>query len=519
MIALLCTLMAGHILLHPSAFPYTPDSASYFEQARTLLTDGAALETPYAPNHEARQPSRLFPIGYPVILASIGLAGIDPRDASLALTWAAALLLPILLFVSFRKPLGARYAVVLAAFSLTSPSTLSYSTLGTSDLLALLLAVATAGIVLNKSSRSWLVLAGVIGGGAYAVRNAQLALLLSIALYYGYLWFSRTTSRRETLRDAVAFGCGASLVCLPVLVRNEILFGTFNPYHMAPSTISALHNIRTFLQEMFYDLSGLRSLGVHLGWSAIGLLIMLCLAAGMVWRLSTAWHVFSPLRKNALILSATYAIISASVVIAARTRYEWGEMINIRHTLQITPFLWVIILGLLPDAPLRSSRWHAGIATLFLFIMGILHVNYAVKPRDLLLQQARGAEAIAVFHEGKAFLCPHDAATATASNWGYVFRIACNTGTRNIEMEAYSCSANPPYTLGWATECKAIAGAAMQTAHQLIGHPIKIGLFPGRGMDPGALPLSPNVTAQLEQSGFNINRNDAQGLLLSRQTR
>lgn len=517
-IAVLCVLMASHMRLHTTTFPYTPDSASYFEQARTLLTEGAALETPYAPNNEARQPSRLFPVGYPVILASIGLTGIDPRDAALLLTRSAGLLLPILLFVSFRQPLGARNAAVMAALSLSSPSTLSYSTLATSDLLSLLLAVATIGIVLNKQSRSWLMFAGALGGGAYAVRNAQLALLASIAFYYFFLWSTQTKRRREITLNAAAFLLGVSLILLPVLIRNMTLFGAINPYHMAPSTLSAIHNVRTFIQEMAYDLSGVRSLGIVFGWSTTGIALMLLMAAGAAWFLKTSWSHLSTIRKNTIFLCTAYAAIGASVVIAARARYEWGEMINIRHTLQYTPFLWVAIIGGVSGINTRPHA-RAAITTLFLFVMGVLHVMYIAAPRDLVLQKEREQGAIAALSNGKDFLCHTEAGTITASNWGYVFRIACDTPTRNIEMDAFECPAPRPGSTRLNPDCEMMTEASIHAANQLSGQSIKIGLFMGRGIDLGSLPLPENHSTRLQQAAFNINRNSTHGLLLSRQAR
>lgn len=517
-IAVLCALMASHMLLHTTEFPYTPDSASYFEQARTLLAEGAALETPYAPDNEARQPSRLFPIGYPVILASIGLTGIDPRDAALILTHSAGLLLPILLFVSFRQPLGARNAALMAALSLSSPSTLSYSTLATSDLLSLLLAVATIGIVLNKQSRSWLMFAGVLGGGAYAIRNAQLALLASITFYYFFLWVTQTKQRREVTLNAAAFLLGVSLILLPVLIRNMTLFGAINPYHMDPSTISAIHNVRTFIQEMAYDLSGVRSLGIVFGWSTTGIALMLLMAAGVAWFLKTSWNHLSTIRKNTIFLCTAYAVIGASVVVAARTRYEWGEMINIRHTLQYTPFLWVAIIGGISGINIRPHA-RAAMTTLFLFVMAVLHVTYIAAPRDLMLQKARGQGAIAALSNGKDFLCHTEAGTTTASNWGYVFRIACNAPTRNIEMNAFECPALLPGSTHLNPGCEMMTDASIQAANQLAGQSIKLGFFMGRGIDLGSLPIPENHSTRLQHAAFKINQNDAHGLLLSRPAR
>lgn len=519
-IGALCALMAVHLFVRTPAFPYTPDSASYFEQTRNLLQIGAALETPYGLDNAAPQPSILFPIGYPVILALLSLPGIDPRDTALALSWSAGLLLPVLLFISFRWSLGARRAALLAGLTVLSPSVLIFSTLGTPDIFALLLAVATTGIVLNARSRSWLMFGGVIAGSAYAVRNAHLALLLSVAVYYSYLWTTQAAQRRETIQNALAFLLGTSLILLPVLFRNQILFGALNPYQMEPSTLSAIHNLRTFIQETSYDLSGSRSFGIVLGWSTIGAALILGFAAGLAWFLKDSWKRLTAISRNTIFLCTTYVVIGACVVIAARSRYEWGEAINTRHTLQYTPFLWAALLALLPT---RTDRLHLSpiLKTVWalIFTTGILHLVYASAPRDLLLRNQKSSAAMIAYENGKDFLCHPGNSDLTASNWGYVFLIQCGTAVRNIEMEKFQCLPSASRTVNSEAECPIMTEAAMQIAHKFAAQPIKLGFFSGRGIHPKQFPLSQLDYARLENSGLHVIQNDPRGILLSNQTR
>lgn len=498
--------MAIHLLMRAPAFPYNPDSASYFEQARSLLQQGSALETPYGLDAAARQASILFPIGYPVVLALFSLPGFDPADTALTFSHLSSLLLPVLLFVGFRRPLGAHRSTLLACLATLSPGVLMFATLGTPDLLALLLAVATLAIVLNARSRSWLVLGGLIAGSAYAIRNAHLALLLAIALYYAYRLASQAAQRRETFRDVLAFLLGASLILVPVLLRNHLLFGAFNPYQMAPSTLSVLHNVRTFMQEAAYDVSGWRTLGILVGWSAAGAALFLGFAAGFVWHLKHSWKQLPTAQSNAIVLCTLYAVIGACAVIAARSRYEWGEMINTRHTLQYTPFLWAVLLAALPAPAPRLRPGFMAIAGVLLLAV-LQHLAYAAAPHDLLQRNQKSTAALVAYESGKQHFCAPPGNALLASNWGYVFPVLCGTAVRNIEMEAFAC---PP-----AESCRTIPATAMQLAQRFAGRPLRLGFFAGRGVESGHFPLAPAEQTQLERAGIQILQNDAHAIVLT----
>lgn len=509
----LCALMAVHLFLRASAFPYSPDSAHYFEQARSLIHGGTALETPYGLDAGGPRPSTLFPIGYPVALALVSLPGFDPAASALALSRIAGLLLPLLLFVGFRNALGDVRAMLLAGLGSLSPGVLLYATLGTSDLLALLLAVATIGLILNARTRSRLVLGGIFAGSAYAIRNAHLALLLAVALYYVYRLATQGAQRREILLDASAFLLGATLILAPVLLRNIMLFGALNPYEMAPSTLSVPHNIRTYVQEAIYDLTASRPLGIFLGWSVAGAVVLVGAGASAAWFLRHAWKRLAPARRNALVLCAAYAAIGAGVVIAARSRYEWGEMINIRHTLQYTPILWAACLAALP---VHAPRLRPGFVALpaSMLLVGTLHLAYAAAPHDLLTRQQKSKAAMAAYAVGKAHFCT-PANALMASNWGYVFPVLCGTAVRNIDMETFPCQPATSHMQPAADSCSPVAEAALKIARQFPELPLKLGFFAGRGIAPEQLPLVPSEQKKLESAGFRIMQNDVRAILLA----
>jgi hypothetical protein len=182
------------------------------------------------------------------------------------------------------------------------------------------------------------------------VRNANIALLVALAVYFLYLWFSNPVQRSETTRRFLAFLAGVSLVIVPLFLRNIMIFGSLNPYIMEPSTVGVIQNIRMYIVEFIYDISALWSLGHYIGWSIPGLIFLLVSVIGASRILMVVWIQLTENRKNTIFLCTTYSIIGACVVIAARSRYEWGELINIRHTLQYTPFFLAAFLAAIPNA-------------------------------------------------------------------------------------------------------------------------------------------------------------------------
>jgi hypothetical protein len=268
-------LMAVHLHYRSPNFPYSPDSASYIEQARNLIHSGSLLNTPYglSPSNLDQVENRMFPIGFAIILAAISTLGFDAKDVAIGIGHLSAMLLPWLLYVCFRNALGSRNALVLAGLSLTSPGVLLNSPLGLTDVFALALAVGAIGLTLNAKSTLGFIFGGILAGMAYAVRNVHLALLLTIALYFSYLWFTDNLTNRRTLyKNAASQFLGIGIIVLPILIRNISLFGTPNPYKMAPSSIGFIENLRTYIQALIKDVTACSECANYIAWSVTGLL-------------------------------------------------------------------------------------------------------------------------------------------------------------------------------------------------------------------------------------------------------
>lgn len=490
-------------------FPFAPDSASYFEQARNLVRMGAAVETGYGFDHLGLERSRLFPIGYPVILAGFGyFFGIDPKTASLFLTALSATLLPVLVFAAFRRALGDYRALAVSFLTALSPSALSYSTVGTPDMLALALAVSSIALLLNKPSRAGLFLAGLLAGTAYAVRNAHLALVTALALYMVYLWWRDPQARRQTFAASSCLFAGILVIALPLIVRNLLFFGSPNPYNMAASTIPLVTNVRTYFQEAVYDLTAVREIATFAGWSQAGAFASLIVVIAVGGYLKAQWAGLPDLRKRVVVMTLSYAAIGAATVIAARTRFEWGETINIRHTLQYTPFVWAGLVALFPDTRTHSVPAIALIVA-FLFVAGA-HVSYAWQPRELSLRDQRSRSAEEAYDAGKSFMCREYDNTIAGSNWGYVFTAACGTATRNIELAHYACAAD-------ARGCDPVVRSAEYVAKRFPQKAIRLAFFPGRGIADSGHPLTEIGLKSLEDLRYTVQSNRRGILLLTKQ--
>jgi hypothetical protein len=511
-------LMLAHLYLRTPVFPFSPDSASYIEQARSLIQEGSTLTTSYGPDGVDKAPSTLFPIGYPIVLALISMFGIDARESSVVLGWVSAISFPALLFISFRKLIGSTYAVILVGLSAFSPGVLQHAPMGLTDMFSLMLAVSAIGLVLNSRSTPSFLVSGLVAGFAYAVRNAHIALLASLAIYFLYLWVSNPVRRAETSKQAVAFVVGVLIVILPLLLRNLMIFGALNPYEMEPSTVGVIHNMRTYVQEFIYDLSTLRDIGIFAGWSIFGLAILSASVLGGSGMVILLWAQLAENRKKTIFLCITYSFIGAIVVIAARSRYEWGEMINVRHTMQYTPFFWAAFLAAIPN-PNRSNFLSFAqkiLLTIALFLVA-LHIMYALRlDNQEQLIQKRSTDAMNAYRAGNNHLCISEANTLLVSNWSYVFRIQCAADVRffnpiNPQRDVLKSS-----SVGTTDVYNSFTNAILDLSDKSRGKPIRAGFFPGRkGVETGNLPLPKNSIDNLQSAGWIIVQNDKKGLLLT----
>lgn len=498
--AMLAAVLLVHLFVRAPVYPYTPDSAGYIEQARNLVAHGKAISGPYDLSEDVALPSRLFPVGFAVVLAALSLTGIEPATLATATGWAAAVALPLLLFAAFRRVVGEWSALVVAVLSALSPGILTFAGFALSDLLALLLAVGAIGLALNDQRAATWFAAGVLAGLSYAIRNASLALLMAFAMYFAWQFFF-PFERKRPVERFLAFAIGVAVFVIPVLVRNLWVFGELNPYQMAPSTVGVEQNVRAYIQEFVYDFTAVRNVGRLVAWSAPGLAAAGVILLLLLYSLRQRVHRLPAIRRDALVLCGAYTLLGAAVVIAARSRYEWGELINTRHTLQVIPFFAVTLLVLWPiEVPGRIGPVRRGWQGIVAVICAI-HVMYAsVLDGQRIHVDRRGQGALDALEVGATYMCSEADGAIPLSNWAYVFVIECAAKVRQFE----------PGGSGIASAMNELVQSRPRTAW-------RVALFPGRaGVTAHDLPLSESVRAGLENDGWVVVRNDARGLIASR---
>ena len=504
-------LVLAHLAVRSPSFPFSPDSANYIEQARNLVEEGAALVNPYGLEGVGKAPSALFPIGFPLVLSLFQFIGIDARETSVALSWLSSIILPLVWYLSFRGALGQSFALVVAALSVTSPGFLSQSVMGLTDVFSLLLAGISVGLIINAKSRPLIIAAGLLAGVAYSVRNAHAALLVSFAVYFVVMWFVDKQNRREVVSSTFLFAIGAAAIVIPIVVRNLIVFGSINPYQMEPSTIGLLENIRTYLQEFVYDVTGYRELGRVVAWSLPGFsafVVMLCLVA---WSAFSSWGGLNIKQRRMLFLCSIYSFVGSCVVVAARSRYQWGEPINVRHTLQYTPYFIAVTTLVISVGAKSYSQSLIKYTLVFAFVpIVVIHLVYAVVPdSQSRIRFERSNASISAFEHGRQQLCGAENGNLLISNFAYVFRINCKSPVRQWSPLTQSTS-------GESTPSGLMTDSLIRLSRDYPSKHIVIGLYRRNNDKKDLFPIPGADSSRLRIEGWNVINNDGTGLLLSR---
>ena len=337
-------------------YPYTPDSAAYIESARHFMA-GEGLVTSSPLTHPSPTvPLALFPPGHPLLLALCSaLTGVDPARASVFIAWVSWALLPVALLFALSPVLDRRAIQCISLLTITSPGMVETGWRALSDTTFLLLTISAFAFLLRamRSTQNVpgaaLFISGLLCGAAYLSRNSGTAAFAAIAASFMVLALTQTLRLRTVITWTAWWSAGALTALVPLWVRNLQTFGTLQPYKMSPSDIGLLQNSRSFLQSTLLDVSGLPSVSM-LAWDG-KLLVAATLASLLALylsrnRLKAAWLSADPTARLAATLLGTYVVAGGSMVILARTLYQWGEPINVRHVIQ---YDWAL-LGLLAIA-------------------------------------------------------------------------------------------------------------------------------------------------------------------------
>jgi 4-amino-4-deoxy-L-arabinose transferase-like glycosyltransferase len=414
-------------------YPYAADSASYVEMAQTLLQDGHPRVTPwdFAEGSADRIPQKLFPPGYPVLIAAASPLTGSVRTAALIPSRLAAVLIPVLILSLFAGAMPTRSLMLLSVYAILTPGVRGWQYAAYSDVPALAVSVLALGALarglqlVGETRRPlwWCLLAGVAAGCAYAIRNAGIAVLaIAVVMLAEAIW------RRRALREAgaVAFGAAAPLAAL--WAYNLSTFGRLQPYSMPASTRPWTANVADWAGATFTDMGIPWQIAEHLprvvSMSVIAIIAAVLIAGFFSQRLE-------PRRRSLLLLVGGYALGGALLLILSRSRFEWGNFIDERNTLQYT---WALIFALALALPAVVSE-RAGVVLARMARLAVLLVllfamvdawrvgTAPAEPWQLLSADAAVVDAARVTD-----------GTLLASNQAVLFRISAGAPVRNVEI-------------------------------------------------------------------------------------
>jgi len=414
-------------------YPYAADSSSYIEMADSLYHQGQPLVTPwdFSEGSAEQMPQKLFPPGYPVLVAAfIPFTGVA-RTAALVPPRLAAMLLPLLVLALFAGVMPARSLALFALYTLLTSGVRGWQFMAYSDVPALALSVLALGalarglglVATARRPLAWCVLAGLAAGSAYTVRNAGIAVLaITVVMLAESLW------RRAAWREALAVVVGAAAPLTALIAYNLAAFGQWQPYAMPPSTRPWTVNVMDWARATFTDLGMPWQVAEPLPhWVApIVMVGVLCTLAVAFFRLSS-----DPKRRALLLLLGGYAAGGALLLVVSRSRYEWGNTIDERNTLQYT---WALVFALLLAVPvvfdlkIVQGLRRAGLV-FFAFVAALsVHDAWVVGMAPAEWWQVLAADTQVI----NAAVGPRG--TLMASNQAVLFRIGAAAPVRNFEI-------------------------------------------------------------------------------------
>lgn len=394
-IVLVCSLLFG-----PLVYPFSPDSSVYIEVVRNFLAGHGLVLTPAPGQYDLEyEPLRLFPPGYPLLIALVAAFGLSPADVALWLSRLGWALLPWAAFFCLRPAMAAKWAMVIAVMAALSPGLLGNGYKALSDAPFLVMILVSFGLLLRSVNEHWsagpILLAGLVTGLAYTVRNAGLAVIIAVTATFLLAVILKLLPLREAFLRLMVWTTGVALVVIPQWIWSFIAFGKLQAYTMPPSEIGLLENARTFFQMLLVDLSGSSTLGL-LAWDAkLFILAGLGFSAVAYFGLRAGWREWGTAEKFSIMLFVLYLTTGGAMVIVARSIYQWGEVINLRHVMQ---YSWLVMAICVMLTANRAERLDHKMVAIVVIVVGLLfvgRVNYWVGEwrREALIQQALRSEA------------------------------------------------------------------------------------------------------------------------------
>ena len=323
----------------------SPDSAAYIDCARSIR-EGQGFQTRVYGGLEPDtwKPIRLWPPGYPILIAGAMTLGLDAHSAALAVSVLCSTLFVVVVLRYYATQLPFAFAVLLAIVFVSMRALLDTGTMCWSEGPYMLLTVFSLmclmkGTSAMKRTAGWLLVAGLTGGLSWCARNVAVALFASSVCYL-VIQFPRLRFKGSAIASC-AWLCGWALGSGWLVLWNISTFGTPKPYSMAPSELSFFWNSKATLCVMGRDLTALGRFSHILvnKYVLVALAIAILLIASR--RLSARNFVrFMQDHRDRLLLLLFLGFYTLTIVVG-RSVYRWGEDINSRH---FAPIYWIVLL-------------------------------------------------------------------------------------------------------------------------------------------------------------------------------
>jgi 4-amino-4-deoxy-L-arabinose transferase-like glycosyltransferase len=505
-LAILIGLCSATIAYFLPVFPYTPDSACYIEQARSLIDRGVFESGLYGTEKpsETFVPDPLFPPGYPILIALFSLLlPVTPEVVALFMSLSALALIPACIVFSFRRVVGAEIALIIGLLVVFTPAIIRWGNVASTDILSVLLVIFCMGLVLKAGDRlmAWFI-AGLLGGFAYLLRNANLAFVLSLCGFIAWSIVFDSENRRKKIVIACVWLLSFSAVVAPWMFRNFIVFGKIQPYSMPPSSVGFIENSHAFIEAQLNILLLLADLDTFLARNTLGIIGLIIVSGLLIWQVLKTWKQWQKIEKQAFIIATLYCILGAAIVIAARTKYQWGELISERQTLPYLFSLLIILVVILNNTNVIISRRWLGLALASgLLLTRIYSIPQLYKYNFWDTNVVAVAEQIKK-HQQTDPLCTNLNGRLGVSNYGFVYRVICAVPVRHVFPILHGDAFNDD-PLKKLLDVPAEQG-------------VVVSIFPNHDVDKTSLPLNQTLLNQLTTAGWRVEQNEKMGFILMR---
>ncbi|MDD1605150.1 MAG: glycosyltransferase family 39 protein [Methylococcaceae bacterium] len=503
-LALFAGLCSATISYFSPFFPYGVDSASYLEQARSFMARGVFEITPFGTEltDVVSVPDALFPPGYPLLIVFSSVIFQLPVEVTAPfLSLAALALLPLTIVCCFQRVLGLYPALSIAILVALTPTAVRHGYIAYSDTLSLLLVIFAVNRLLfagNKST-SWFCL-GLLSGFSYLIRNANLALLISMSLFLIWDILVDSQNRRQKINQSLIWASGNALLLAPWLMRNFLVFGKFQPYSMPPSTVSLGENIHDYIKAQLDTVLTLNELDGLIANNVSGILLLITVVVVLLYQVISSWKKWSKIEQQTFFIAVSYVVIGTAMVIAARTKYQWGVHISDRHVLAFPCFIFVAIAIVLKNSSCTIMTRYllpCLVITLLLARGYQLSKLYQLEAYDQNISHT--AQQITANAD---VICTDLNGRLAFSNRAFVYRILCAAPARHIYPSFQQNKFIDESLQTWAN-----LGAKKG---------VVVSLFPDKGASD--LPLKQEEINKLNTLGWQVERNNKENLILSHKT-